>query len=211
MVDIHAIGAGGGSLIRTANNGLTVGPESAGSSPGPVCYGRGGTEPTVTDADLVLGRLDPASFWNGRLHLDKDGAREALASVGSWHRTWERRRDGSGSHRHHRRPHGRRRSASSVPGRCGACETLRSWPSEAWERSTQPWAVRHAGHDPAPIPAAAPAFSASELLTADHVIYMHTRSLVREWREGRCRSADQSGRCAQFHGAAAAKLARWPE
>ena len=70
MVDIHAIGAGGGSLIRAAHGGMTVGPESAGSTPGPVCYGRGGTEPTVTDADLVLGRLDPASFWNGRLELD---------------------------------------------------------------------------------------------------------------------------------------------
>ena len=60
MVDVHSIGAGGGSLIRSRDGALTVGPESAGSDPGPVCYGRGGTEPTVTDADLVLGRLDPA-------------------------------------------------------------------------------------------------------------------------------------------------------
>ena len=66
MVDIHAIGVGGGSLIRSANGGLTVGPESAGSWPGPVCYGTGGSEPTVTDADLVLGRLDPTLFWNSR-------------------------------------------------------------------------------------------------------------------------------------------------
>ena len=58
MVDVHSIGAGGGSLVRAANGAMTVGPESAGSVPGPVCYGRGGTEPTVTDADLVLGRLD---------------------------------------------------------------------------------------------------------------------------------------------------------
>ncbi len=47
-----------------------------------MCYGRGGTEPTVTDADLVLGRLDPAAFWSGRLSLDADGSRKALATVG---------------------------------------------------------------------------------------------------------------------------------
>ncbi len=78
MVDIHAIGAGGGSIARVAGGTLQVGPESAGSEPGPVCYGRGGTEPTVTDADLVLGRLDPAGFWGGRLPLDADGAHAAL-------------------------------------------------------------------------------------------------------------------------------------
>ncbi len=82
MVDIHAIGAGGGSIARVGGGTLQVGPESAGSEPGPVCYGRGGTEPTVTDADVVLGRLDPAGFWGGRLTLDADGARAALARLG---------------------------------------------------------------------------------------------------------------------------------
>lgn len=82
MVDIHAIGAGGGSIARAIRGTLTVGPESAGAEPGPVCYGRGGTEPTVTDADLVLGRLDPAGFWGGRMTLDVDAARAALARVG---------------------------------------------------------------------------------------------------------------------------------
>ncbi|WP_149538278.1 hydantoinase/oxoprolinase family protein [Siccirubricoccus phaeus] len=63
MIDIHTIGAGGGSIARVNQAGLLqVGPESAGSRPGPICYGRGGTEPTVTDANLVLGRLDPASM-----------------------------------------------------------------------------------------------------------------------------------------------------
>jgi N-methylhydantoinase A len=83
MVDVHSIGAGGGSLIRTAKGTMTVGPDSAGSVPGPVCYQRGGTEPTVTDADLILGRLDPQSFWGGRMALDVDGARRALADVGA--------------------------------------------------------------------------------------------------------------------------------
>lgn len=60
MVDVHTIGAGGGSIARVDEAGLLrVGPESAGASPGPICYGRGGTEPTITDANLVLGRLDP--------------------------------------------------------------------------------------------------------------------------------------------------------
>jgi N-methylhydantoinase A len=82
MVDIHSIGAGGGSIARVVGGSLTVGPESAGSTPGPVCYGRGGIEPTVTDADLVLGRLDPARFWGGRLALDERSATDALARLG---------------------------------------------------------------------------------------------------------------------------------
>ena len=82
MVDIHAIGAGGGSLVGVVDGVLRVGPASAGSVPGPVCYGNGGTAPTVTDADLVLGRLDPGSFWGGRLELDVAGANQALAEVG---------------------------------------------------------------------------------------------------------------------------------
>jgi N-methylhydantoinase A len=82
MVDIHAIGAGGGSIARVQAGTLHVGPESAGSEPGPVCYARGGTEPTVTDADLVLGRLDPAGFWGGRAALDMDGAHVALERLG---------------------------------------------------------------------------------------------------------------------------------
>ncbi|HEU5301551.1 MAG TPA: hydantoinase/oxoprolinase family protein [Acidimicrobiia bacterium] len=66
MIDIHAIGAGGGSIAHVDSGALQVGPGSAGSDPGPACYGRGGTEPTVTDADLLLGRLDAEGFWGGR-------------------------------------------------------------------------------------------------------------------------------------------------
>ncbi len=79
VVDMIEIGAGGGSIARVDALGLvTVGPDSSGSDPGPACYGLGGREPTVTDADLVLGYLDPASFLGGRMHLDVAAAREAI-------------------------------------------------------------------------------------------------------------------------------------
>lgn len=84
MVDMHTIGAGGGSLARVDAGGLLlVGPASAGADPGPVCYGRGGTEPTVTDANLVLGRLRAEAFLDGRMTLDVAAARAALARLGT--------------------------------------------------------------------------------------------------------------------------------
>jgi N-methylhydantoinase A len=79
MVDIHTIGAGGGSIAAVSASGrLTVGPRSAGAEPGPVCYGRGGLEPTVTDAHLVLGRIPPA-LLGGEIPLDLAAARAAIA------------------------------------------------------------------------------------------------------------------------------------
>jgi N-methylhydantoinase A len=79
MVDMRTIGAGGGSVIWLDSSGrLQVGPQSAGARPGPVCYRRGGTEPTVTDVNLILGRLDAASFMGGALSLDLAGAEAAL-------------------------------------------------------------------------------------------------------------------------------------
>lgn len=79
MVEMTTIGAGGGSIAFVDPSGrLQVGPRSAGAVPGPVCYGRGGTEPTVTDVNLILGRLDPATFLGGQFALDLDGARTAL-------------------------------------------------------------------------------------------------------------------------------------
>ena len=79
MVDMHTIGAGGGSLAMVdAGGALQVGPESAGASPGPACYGRGGDQPTVTDANLVLGRLQPSAFLGGAMDLDEDAARHAF-------------------------------------------------------------------------------------------------------------------------------------
>lgn len=83
MVDMHTIGAGGGSVAWVDAGGmLRVGPESAGAVPGPVCYGAGGTRPTVTDANLVLGRLVPGAFLGGRMGLDPQAAGRALAGLG---------------------------------------------------------------------------------------------------------------------------------
>src|SRR5689334_12816426 len=82
-VDLQAIGAGGGSLARVdaERRTLTVGPDSAGAFPGPVCYGRGGSVPTVTDAQLVLGYLDPDKFAGGKMRLNKQAAMDAIGQL----------------------------------------------------------------------------------------------------------------------------------
>ena len=80
VIDLVEIGAGGGSIAWVDSGGmLRVGPRSAGADPGPVCYRQGGTEPTVTDANVVLGRLNPAYFLGGEIALDVEGARRAIA------------------------------------------------------------------------------------------------------------------------------------
>ena len=103
-LDIHTVGAGGGSIAHVdAGGALRVGPRSAGADPGPACYGRGGTSPTVTDAHVVLGRLRPEAFLGGQMELDAEAARAALDELaggsrcspgrwraGSW--TWPTRR-----------------------------------------------------------------------------------------------------------------------
>jgi N-methylhydantoinase A len=83
-IDVKSIGAGGGSIawFDEVRGALSVGPRSAGAQPGPVCYGRGGTEPTVTDADVVLGYIDPEYFLAGRSTLDAEGAWEAVSKLG---------------------------------------------------------------------------------------------------------------------------------
>jgi N-methylhydantoinase A len=79
VIEMVEIGAGGGSIARVdALKRITVGPDSAGASPGPACYGRGGGEPTVTDADLLLGRIDPTGFSGGRMALDRGAAETAV-------------------------------------------------------------------------------------------------------------------------------------
>ncbi len=82
-LDIESIGSGGGSILwlDELSRTLRVGPQSAGAVPGPVCYGRGGTEPTITDCDLLLGRYNPDTFLGGELHLDADEARRAVEKV----------------------------------------------------------------------------------------------------------------------------------
>jgi N-methylhydantoinase A len=82
-LDIESIGSGGGSLVwmDARSRTLRVGPESAGATPGPACYGRGGTRPTVTDCDLFLGRYNPDTFLGGHLHLDAAAARTAIEDV----------------------------------------------------------------------------------------------------------------------------------
>ena len=82
MLDIHTVGAGGGSIAwRDAGGALRVGPRSAGARPGPACYGHGGTEPTVTDANAVLGLLAPAVALGGSIELDLDAARTAVGRL----------------------------------------------------------------------------------------------------------------------------------
>jgi N-methylhydantoinase A len=83
-IDIETVGAGGGSIAwRDRGGALRVGPQSAGAEPGPACYGQGGQEPTLTDANLVLGRLLPEHFLAGRLELDPEAARAAVEKLGS--------------------------------------------------------------------------------------------------------------------------------
>ncbi|MGH9486736.1 MAG: hydantoinase/oxoprolinase family protein [Terriglobales bacterium] len=94
MLDIHTVGAGGGSLARfDAGGALQVGPESAGADPGPICYGRG-EQPTVTDANLVLGRLDAAGLLGGGMRLDLERTRRMMAGAKGSVRTLEAFADG---------------------------------------------------------------------------------------------------------------------
>src|SRR5690606_19099742 len=82
MVDMHTIGAGGGSIAHVDAGGLLqVGPQSAGADPGPACYGRGGQEPTVTDANLVLGRLLPEAVLGGAMRRGAEAARQAVGRL----------------------------------------------------------------------------------------------------------------------------------
>jgi len=81
LLAVHSIGAGGGSIVRNGPGGLTVGPESAGSEPGPACYGRGGTDPTITDANAVLGYLNPATRLGDRIGVDVKAAARAIDPI----------------------------------------------------------------------------------------------------------------------------------
>jgi N-methylhydantoinase A len=179
MVDIHAIGAGGGSIARVDRGGLHVGPESAGSEPGPVCYGRGGTSPTVTDADLLLGRIDAAGFWGGRRALDLDAARDALTALGAALGT-----DAEGAAvavvrivDAHMTDEVRRvlALAGADPRRLALCAF---GGMGAVHATTQAAAL---GMRKVVVPRAAPGLSALGLVSADHVVDA-TRALLSDWR-----------------------------
>jgi N-methylhydantoinase A len=81
MVDIHSIGAGGGSIAWSEGGALRVGPQSAGAKPGPACYSRGGNQATVTDANVVLGRIDPDSFLGGRMKLEEGASHRVVGEL----------------------------------------------------------------------------------------------------------------------------------
>ncbi|RMF07897.1 MAG: hydantoinase/oxoprolinase family protein [Alphaproteobacteria bacterium] len=81
MIDLHTIGAGGGSIAHIHQGAFKVGPRSAGATPGPAAYGRGGTQPTVTDANVVLGRIAPKNFLGGNMAIDVDAARAVLGDL----------------------------------------------------------------------------------------------------------------------------------
>ena len=92
-LDVSAIGAGGGSIAWLDPTGrLQVGPQSASAVPGPACYGIGGTEPTVTDADVVLGYINPDFFLGGQLKLKKERAIKAMRRTSLGHSEWMSRR-----------------------------------------------------------------------------------------------------------------------
>lgn len=83
VIAIHTIGAGGGSIAWLEGDALRVGPQSAGADPGPACYGKGGTEPTITDANLYLNRINPRNFMSGKMVLDVDLSAQALSKIAS--------------------------------------------------------------------------------------------------------------------------------
>ncbi len=105
-IDVASIGAGGGSIAAVRFGNLTVGPQSAGANPGPACYGRGGSEPTATDADLVLGVLDPDNFLGGSMALDIEAARRAITDKVAKPLGMSRHGGGVGHSRGARCPHG---------------------------------------------------------------------------------------------------------
>ena len=148
MIDIHTIGAGGGSIAYIDHGGaFRVGPRSAGAVPGPAAYGRGGDEPTVTDANLVLGRLDADDFLGGGMKLDAEAARRAVGALAS-KLGLEPQRGGGGHPHRHQRQHGERhplahdpeghRSARLLAGRlrrrAARCRAPRSPPCSAFPK-----------------------------------------------------------------------------
>ena len=138
MVDVRTIGAGGGSIAWIDKGGLLrVGPQSAGAQPGPACYGRGGSEATVTDAQVVLGRISPKNFLGGAMQLDAEAAQRAVAQDRPAHR--QGRGGDRARHRAHRQhQHGGRVAGGADRARPGSRAISPSWASAAPARPIPP-------------------------------------------------------------------------
>jgi N-methylhydantoinase A len=169
MVDIHSVGAGGGSIARVRQGALLVGPESAGSVPGPVCYGRGGERATVTDSDAVLGYLPAKGFAGGRMELDVEAGRAAIGrdvatplGMGIEDAAWAIQRivnaNMANAVRKVLSQHGADPRALALIAYGGG------GPVHAWAQA------RQLGIDRVLVPKASPAFSALGLLVSDYVI-----------------------------------------
>ncbi len=169
MVDVQSVGAGGGSIARVRQGALLVGPESAGSTPGPVCYGRGSTEPTVTDADVVLGYLPATGFASGRMTLDVDAARTAIeTAVGAplgldaTHAAWGIERIVNANMAN---------ATRKVLAGYGADPRTMAMIAYGGNGAVHAWAIaRELGMGRVLVPKTAPAFSALGVLVADYVV-----------------------------------------
>ncbi len=169
MVDVQSVGAGGGSIARVRQGALLVGPESAGAVPGPVCYGRGGDRPTVTDADAVLGYLPTDGFAGGRMRLDVDASIAAILrevadplGVDLVEATWGIQRIVNANMAN---------ATRQVLAGHGADPRRLSLIAYGGNGAVHAWAVaRELGIDRVLVPKAAPAFSALGVLVADYVV-----------------------------------------
>jgi N-methylhydantoinase A len=196
MVDVQSVGAGGGSIARVRQGALLVGPESAGSRPGPVCYGRGGTSPTVTDADVVLGYVPVTGFAGGRMELDAQAAEAAIArevaeplGVSTIDAAWGVERIVNANMAN---------ATRKVLASHGADPRTLAMIAYGGNGAVHAWAIaRELGIERVLVPKAAPAFSALGVLVADYVVDLlrayvvplsqvdvsRVRELMRELRE----------------------------
>jgi N-methylhydantoinase A len=169
MVDIHSVGAGGGSIARVRQGALLVGPESAGSFPGPVCYSRGGVRATVTDSDAALGYLPAKGFAGGRMELDIDAGRAAIArdvaeplGLSVEEAAWAMQRIVNANMAN---------AVRKVLSRHGADPRTLSLIAYGGGGAVHAWAqARELGIDRVLVPKASPAFSALGLLVSDYVV-----------------------------------------
>ncbi|MEX2255483.1 MAG: hydantoinase/oxoprolinase family protein, partial [Acidimicrobiia bacterium] len=206
MVDVQSVGAGGGSIARVRQGALLVGPESAGAVPGPVCYGRGGTQPTVTDADVVLGYVPTEGFAGGRMALDADAALAALTrevaeplGVDAVEAAWGVERIVNANMAN---------ATRKVLASHGADPRGLAMIAYGGNGAVHAWAIaRELGIDRVLVPKAAPAFSALGVLVADYVVDLlrayvvpmsqvdvsRIRSLMHELREETTKELEPTG------------------